>query len=136
MKSGLWRTGYHHTKYCASTLDATLLNITDYWYISLNEKKVSSEHGEENGYQLRGESNFVFALVYIAAPCDWLGSLATVSNQSVVWTITNCNVRTRVCFPALGVGYNINFVIWLVHLIVRAHYDWFSGFKPSRLLNH
>ena len=54
-------------------------NITDYWYISLNEKKVSSEHGEENGYQLRGESNFVFALVYIAAPCDWLGSLATVS---------------------------------------------------------
>lgn len=24
-------------------------NITDYWYISLNEKKVSSEHGEENG---------------------------------------------------------------------------------------
>lgn len=40
---------------------------------------MSSEHGKENGYQLRGESNFVFALVYIAAPCDWLGSLATVS---------------------------------------------------------
>ena len=40
---------------------------------------MSSEHGEENGYQLRGESNFVFALLYIAAPCDWLGSLAAVS---------------------------------------------------------
>ena len=25
LKSGLWRTGYRHTKYCASTLDATLL---------------------------------------------------------------------------------------------------------------
>lgn len=38
-----------------------------------------SKNGEENGYQLRGASNFVFVLVYMAAPCDWLGSLAAVS---------------------------------------------------------
>ena len=72
---------------------------------------MSSEHGEENGYQLRGESNFVFALVYIAAPCDWLGSLATVSKPIRSMNHNQLQVRTRVCFPALGVGYNINFVI-------------------------
>lgn len=38
-----------------------------------------SKNGKENGYQFRGESNFVFTLVYIAAPCDWLGRLAAVS---------------------------------------------------------